>query len=48
MVYWPCRHCLKLNSGKFEIFSNLMTGKGSLLQFFEADNVYGHSNTNNY
>ena len=34
--------CLVLNSGKFEIFCILMTGKVSLLQFFEANNVFGH------
>ena len=33
-----------LNSGKCEIFSNLLTGKGSLLQFLEANNVFVHSN----
>ena len=30
-------NCLKLNSGNFEIFSKLMTGNGSLLQFFEVN-----------
>ena len=36
------KYCLKFNLGKFDIISNLMTGKGILLQFFEAKNVFGH------
>ena len=35
-------NCFKLNSGIFDISSNLMTGKGSLLQLFEANYVFGN------
>ena len=44
-IYWPqlrTPNGFKLNWDKFEIFSNLMTGKGSLLQICEANNVFGH------
>ena len=44
-THWPqlsALNYLKLNSCKFEIFINLMIGKGSLLQLFEANYVFGH------
>ena len=37
----------KLNYGKFKIFCNLITGKGSLLRFCEANYVLGHTNAKN-
>ena len=32
----------------YNVFSNLITGKCSLLQLFEANNVFGHYNTKDY
>ena len=40
-------NCSKLNHRKFEIFSNLMAGKGSLLQFCKASYVFGQYNAKN-
>ena len=50
-IRWPrlrAPNCLKLNSGKFEMFSKLMTGKVILLpELFEANYLFEYQNANN-
>ena len=42
-----CTKLFEIKLKQFEIFGNLMTGTGSLLQFFEANNVFGQWNAKN-